>query len=128
MLPGSSSMAVMTVAAAPVSLWVERSPSMISADIRGGPGEDDNGLGIADEIERRAQGPTRAVWLRLGDGLDAIREGRAEMSRSGDTIAAILPAPAARAARIGQATIGRPQTGWSIFGSEERMRVPHPPP
>jgi hypothetical protein len=37
-----------------------------------------------------------------------------------------LPAPASRAARIGQATIGRPQTGWSIFGKDERMRVPSP--
>ena len=44
----------------------------------------------------------------------------------GETIAATRPAPASRAARIGQATIGRPQTGCSIFGSEERMRVPSP--
>ncbi len=50
------------------------------------------------------------------------------MSRSGETITAThsAPAPASRAARIGQATIGRPQTGCSIFGSEERMRVPSP--
>ena len=48
------------------------------------------------------------------------------MSRPGETIAAIRPPPASRAARIGQATIGRPQTGWSIFGSEERIRVPSP--
>ena len=34
----------------------------------------------------------------------------------GETIAATRPAPASRAARIGQATIARPQTGCSIFG------------
>ena len=48
------------------------------------------------------------------------------MSCPGETIAATRPAPASRAARIGQATIGRPQTGCSIFGGEERMRVPSP--
>ena len=48
------------------------------------------------------------------------------MSRPGETIAATRPAPASRAASTGQATIGRPQTGCSIFGSEERMRVPSP--
>ena len=50
----------------------------------------------------------------------------AEMSSPGETIAATRPAPASRAARIGQATIGRPQTGCSIFGRLERMRVPSP--
>ena len=52
----------------------------------------------------------------------------AEMSRSGETIAATRPVtlPASRAARTGQATIGRPQTGCSIFGVAERMRVPEP--
>jgi hypothetical protein len=39
---------------------------------------------------------------------------------------ATLPAPASLAARIGQATIGLPHTGCSIFGVEERMRVPSP--
>src|SRR5690348_17931071 len=50
----------------------------------------------------------------------------AERSRPGGTIAATRPAPASRAATIGHATIGRPQTGWSIFGVEERIRVPSP--
>ena len=50
----------------------------------------------------------------------------AEMSRPGETIAATSPAPASRAARIGHATRGRPQTAWSIFGVEERIRVPSP--
>ena len=48
------------------------------------------------------------------------------MSWPGETIAATSPAPASRAARIGQATIARPQTGCSIFGRLERMRVPAP--
>jgi hypothetical protein len=41
-------------------------------------------------------------------------------------MAATRPAPASRAARIGQATRGLPQTGCSIFGRLERMRVPSP--
>ena len=66
--------------------------------------------------------PSACGWMTV-----SVPSGRpAEMSRSGETIAATLLAPAARAARIGQATIGRPQTGCSIFGSEERMRVPSP--
>ena len=48
------------------------------------------------------------------------------MSRPGETIAATRPAPASRAARTGQATIGLPQTGCSIFGVEERIRDPSP--
>ena len=48
------------------------------------------------------------------------------MSRPAETIAATGSAPAARAARIGQAIIASPQTGCNIFGSEERMRVPSP--
>ena len=50
----------------------------------------------------------------------------AERSIPGETIAATRPAPASRAARIGQATIARPQTGCSIFGREDRIRVPFP--
>jgi hypothetical protein len=48
------------------------------------------------------------------------------MSRSGDTITAIRPAPASRAAMHGHATIGRPQTGCIAFGREERILVPSP--
>jgi hypothetical protein len=36
------------------------------------------------------------------------------------------PAPASRAAMIGQATIGRPQTGWRTLGTDECIRVPWP--
>ena len=36
------------------------------------------------------------------------------------------PAPAARAVAIVQAMTGRPQSGCSSFGTEERMRVPCP--
>ena len=50
----------------------------------------------------------------------------AERSRSGETIAQIRPAPASRAARIGQATIGRPQISCMTLGTAERMRVPWP--
>ena len=36
------------------------------------------------------------------------------------------PAPAARAASITHSTMGRPHTGCSTLGSDERMRVPRP--
>src|SRR5262249_15534743 len=49
-----------------------------------------------------------------------------DRSRSGETITQILPAPASRAARIGQATIGRPQISCRTLGRSERMRVPWP--
>ena len=49
-----------------------------------------------------------------------------ERSRSGETITQTRPAPASRAARIGQATIGRPQTSCSTLGRDECMRVPWP--
>ena len=48
------------------------------------------------------------------------------MSRPGETMTAIRAAPAAAAARIGQAIMGRPQTVCRGLGSEERMRVPSP--
>src|SRR5919204_744741 len=50
----------------------------------------------------------------------------ADRSRSGETITHTRSAPASRAARTGQATIGRPHTGCSIFGTDESMRVPSP--
>ncbi len=50
----------------------------------------------------------------------------AEMSRSGETITQMRSAPACRAARMGQATIGRPQISCRTFGTDERMRVPWP--
>ena len=49
-----------------------------------------------------------------------------ETSRAGETITHTRSALASRAASTGQATIGRPQTGWSIFGTDERIRVPSP--
>src|SRR5688572_21670216 len=48
------------------------------------------------------------------------------MSRPGETITAVRSPPASRAARIGQVTKGRPQTGCSTLGSSERIRVPAP--
>src|SRR5213078_4301226 len=43
-----------------------------------------------------------------------------------ETITHTRSAPASRAARTGQATIGRPHTWWRTLGTEERMRVPSP--
>ncbi len=66
--------------------------------------------------------PSASGWTTV-----SVPSGRlGERSRSGDAITAIRPAPASRAARIGQATIGRPQTGCRTLGCEDRMRVPSP--
>ena len=45
---------------------------------------------------------------------------------SGESTITTLLAPASSAAAIGQPTSGRPQSGCSIFGSCERIRVPWP--
>ncbi len=79
---------------------------------------------ISDRAERIAPPvPSGSGWVRI-----RTLSGRPPaMSRSGETITAGHSAPTpSRAARSGQAIIGRPQTGCSIFGSEERMRVPSP--
>ncbi len=47
-----------------------------------------------------------------------------EMSRSGETITAIRPAPASFAAAIGQTTIALPQTGCRTLGTADFIRVP----
>src|SRR4051794_1486988 len=49
-----------------------------------------------------------------------------ERSRAGEMITHTRSAPASRAASTGQATIGRPHTECSIFGTDERIRVPSP--
>jgi hypothetical protein len=48
------------------------------------------------------------------------------MSRSGEVITAIRPAPASWAARIGHDTSARPQIGCRTFGMADRIRVPWP--
>ncbi len=64
--------------------------------------------------------PSASGWW-----IDSTCSGSApEMSRSGEVITAILPAPASRAARIGHDTSARPQTGWRTFGIADRIRVP----
>ena len=88
-------------------------------------GEDDDRVGIADDVVRGAHGAACAVGLGLDDRLGAVREAGREVA-IGETITATLPAPASRAASTGQATIGRPHTGCRTFGSDERIRVPSP--
>jgi hypothetical protein len=48
------------------------------------------------------------------------------MSRSGEVTTATRPAPASRAAMIGQETSARPQIGCRTLGIAERIRVPWP--
>ena len=66
--------------------------------------------------------PSASGWMTV-----SVPSGRtSERSRFGETITATRSAPASFAAATGHATIGRPQTGCIIFGSEERIRVPSP--
>ena len=81
---------------------------------------------VADHVERGEHRATGAVGLLLDDGLGALGEPGAEVAVGRDDDAQMRSAPASRAASAGQATIGRPQTGCSTLGSEERMRVPSP--
>ncbi len=75
------------------------------------------------EAARRAPPvPSASGWTIV-----SVPFGRAaERSRSGETITQTRPAPASFAARIGQATMGRPQISCRTFGSADRMRVPWP--
>ena len=90
-------------------------------------GEDEHRLAVARSRSRGgAQRAAGAVGLGLDDRLGARSAAPAERSRSGETITQTPPAPASRAARIGQATIGRPHTSCRTLGTEERIRVPWP--
>ena len=81
---------------------------------------------VLDQRRARRGSRRRCRRPRAGRRSRRPRAGRRRGRGPGETITATRPAPASRAARIGQATIGRPQTGCSTFGSEERMRVPSP--
>ena len=66
--------------------------------------------------------PSDSGWMTV-----SVPSGRAApRSWPGETITHTRPAPASRAARTGQAIIGRPHTGCSTFGTDERIRVPSP--
>ena len=88
-------------------------------------GEDENRSGVADDSGGRAQGAAGSIGLGLDDRLRPLGQD-GERSRSGETITQIRPAPASRAARMGQAIIGRPQTSCRTLGTAECMRVPSP--
>ena len=80
---------------------------------------------MSDERTTSAAARRRAAGaIGLGLTIVSVPLGRAaERSRSGETITQIRPAPASRAASIGQATIGRPQISCMTLGTAERMRV-----
>ena len=110
----------------PADRWASSRPAMSSAEISGWSPERTRTVSLSSISGRAARiappVPSASGWTTV-----SVPSGRpAERSCPGETIAATRPAPASRAARIGQATIGRPQTGCSIFGRLERMRVPAP--
>ena len=110
-VPGSSSTAVTTVAAAPLSAWVASRSAINPAETSGTSPESTT---TVSESATTSAAARRAppVPFASGCGIASIPSGNApEMSRSGETITAIRPAPASRAASIGQATRARPQTG-----------------
>ena len=68
----------MTVAAAPASAWaVSEGGDDVGGEQGMVAGEDDDGLGFADQVERGADGAAGAVGLGLDDDLGARRAGRA---------------------------------------------------
>ena len=124
---GSSSSVVITVAAgAGVAVGVDQARDDLGGDQRVVAGEDEDRLAVADHLERGAQRAAGAVGLAAGPRSRCPSGRPGERSRSGETITQTRPAPASRAARIGQATIGRPQTSCRTLGSDERIRVPSP--
>ena len=90
-------------------------------------GEDEHRLAVLRSAAAPRGRRRRSRRARAGRPISTPSGSPAEMSLLGrDDCRRRARRPASRAARIGQATIGRPQTGCSIFGSEERMRVPSP--
>ena len=117
----------MTVAAAP-RLAVASTRSAISSggDQRVVAVQDDHGVGVAHQ-RRAPRGPRRRCRRAAAARRSRCPRGAPpERSRSGETITQTRSAPASRAASIGQAIIGRPQTGCRTLGTDERIRVPSP--
>ena len=72
--------------------------------------------------DRVARAPRAPAWTP-----SSTPSGRCASSRRfGSSTTTTVPAPASRAAAIGHAISGRPQSGCSTFGSAERIRVPSP--
>ena len=109
-----------------VAVGGEQARDRLGVEQRGVAGEDEHGLRVADHVDRGPQGAAGAVGLGLHDRLGAVGQRGPERSRSGETITQIRPAPASRAATIGQAIIGRPQTSCRTLGTDECIRVPWP--
>ena len=107
-------------------MGLEQAGDRRGRDQRHVAGEDEHGLALLDQLPARRGSRRRCRRPRAARPSRRPRAGRRRGRVPGETIAATRPAPASRAARIGQATIARPQTGCSIFGVEERIRVPSP--
>ncbi len=110
-MPGSSSSIVSIVAAADEEAWASTRAVTESGPITGWSPERKMTVSasrISGSAARAAPPvPSGCCWITV-----SVPSGRAaETSRPGETIAATRPAPASRAAMIGQATIGLPQTG-----------------
>ena len=100
-----------TVAAAPSRSWVATISAISSAETSGTSPERTST--VSDSATASAAASSAPpVPFASGWGIDSTPSGNApEMSRSGETITAIRPAPAWRAASIGQETRARPQIG-----------------
>ena len=83
----------------------------------------------AGRVDLARRPPVRAPPVPLGCGWTTrvTPSGRLPSSvLAGESTTTTRSAPASSAAAIGQPTSGRPQSGCSIFGIWERMRVPWP--
>ena len=87
--------------------------------------QDDDRAVLRKRGERRLErvgGPVRALLDGQDDVLGQVAVERARGGVDDDD----RPAPASRAAWIGQCTSGRPQRGCRTFGRAERIRLPLP--
>ena len=125
-VPGSSSSVVITVAAAPASSWAATSAARSDPCSRGVSPDRTSTVSLAATKSRAAR-IAPPVPSELGCTTVSVPSGRAaERSWSGETITQTRSAPASRAAWMGQATIGRPQTSCRTLGVSDRIRVPWP--
>jgi hypothetical protein len=117
---------VSTVAAASWARWAEISSSITAAEISGWSPERTRTESLPVITSRAARSAPPVPFASGWTTVSTPSGSAGERSAPGETITQTRPAPASRAARIGQATIGRPQTSCRTFGSDERIRVPAP--
>src|SRR4051794_19489658 len=124
--PGSSRTIVAIVAAAPAAAWAARR-SRTKPAVTSGTSPDRTTTAPSPGTAGRAASRASAVPFGCSWTASTTSSGRWPSSgRAAASTTTIRPAPASRAAWIGQWTSGRPQRGGRTFGRSERIRLPLP--